>query len=70
METLLGLIIFGIIYVVCKVVLEQRFNNYMPPEGMMVDHNAQALDRVKNHLTDAQVKQNTINGKYNTKSFL
>lgn len=70
METLLGLVIFGIIYVACKVVPEQRFNNYMPPEGMMVDHNAQALDRVTNHLTDAQVKANTVAGKYNTKSFL
>lgn len=65
METLLGLVLIGIIYVACKVVPEQRFNNYMPPEGQKIDYNAQALDRVTNHLTDAQVKQNTINGKYN-----
>lgn len=70
METLLGLVLIGVIYVVCKVIPEQRFNNYMPPEGMMVDHNAQALDRVKNNLTDEQVKQNTINGKYNVKNFM
>lgn len=70
METLLGLIIFGIIYVVTVVVPEQKFNNYLPPEGQMVDHNAQALDRVTNHLTDEQVKANTVAGKYNKKSFL
>ena len=39
----------------------------MPPEGQTIDYNAQALDRVKNHLTNDEVMRNTINGKYNVK---
>ena len=39
----------------------------MPLEGQKIDHNAQALDRVQNHLTNEQVMRNTVNGKYNVK---
>lgn len=67
METLLGLIFLGIVYFVCKVLPEQQFNNYMPPEGQTIDYNAQALDRVRNNLTNEQVMRNTVNGKYNVK---
>lgn len=41
------------------------FNSYMPPKGYMVDHNAQALDKSKNYLSDYEVMINTRNGKYN-----
>ena len=44
-----------------------KFDNYMPPEGQRIDYNAQALDRVINNLTNEQVMNNTINGKYNVK---
>ena len=44
-----------------------KFDNYMPPEGQRVDYNAQALDRVRNNLTNEQVMRNTVNGKYNVK---
>ena len=61
------LIIFLI--VVFKVIPEMEFHNYTPPSGQRIDYNTQSLDKVRNHLTDEQVKRNTINGKYNTKDF-
>ena len=45
-----------------------KFDNYTPLEGQKIDYNAQALDRVQNHLTNEQVMRNTVNGKYNVKS--
>lgn len=66
MELILGLVLIVIIWVASKST-ERKFDNYMPPEGQRVDHNAQSLDRVKNHLTNEQVMKNTINGKYNVK---
>ena len=39
----------------------------MPPEGQKIDYNEQALDRVRNNLTNEQVMRNTVNGKYNVK---
>ena len=44
-----------------------KFDNYMPPEGMDIDYNAQALDRVRNNLSNEEVMRNTVNGKYNVK---
>ena len=32
-----------------------------------IDKNAQSLDRVRNNLTNEQVMNNTLNGKYNVK---
>lgn len=66
MELILGLVLIVIIWAASKST-EWKFDNYMPPEGQRVDHNAQSLDRVKNHLTNEQVMKNTINGKYNVK---
>lgn len=66
MELILGLVLIVIIWVASKST-DRKFDNYMPPEGQRVDHNAQSLDRVKNHLTNEQVMKNTINGKYNVK---
>lgn len=66
MGELIGiLIIIGITYILCNST-SWKFDNYMP-EGQRIDHNAQALDRVQNHLTNEQVMRNTINGKYNVK---
>ena len=56
-----------VIYVLFKLP-EWKFDNYMPPEGQRIDKNAQALDRVRNNLTNEQVMRNTVNGKYNVKS--
>ena len=67
MGTLIGiLIIIGITYILCNST-SWKFDNYMPSEGQKIDHNAQALDRVRNNLTNEQVMRNTVNGKYNVK---
>ena len=67
MGELIGiLIIIGITYILCNST-SWKFDNYMPPEGQRIDKNAQALDRVRNNLTNEQVMNNTINGKYNVK---
>ena len=44
-----------------------RFDNYMPPQGSEIDRNARSLDRIQNNLTNDQIMQNTVNGKYNVK---
>ena len=68
MGELIGiLIIIGITYILCNST-SWNLHNYMPPEGMDIDYNAQALDRVRNNLTNEQVMRNTVNGKYNVKS--
>ena len=67
MGTLIGiLIIIGITYILCNST-SWKFDNYMPPAGQKVDNNAQAQDRVRNHLTNEQVMRHTVNGKYNVK---
>ena len=67
METLIGLAVLGVIWVLCKVLPEKRFDNYTPPTGQKIDYNKQALDRVQNHLTNEQIMRNAVNGKYNVK---
>ena len=69
MELLLGIGLIIVVWAMSKST-EWKFDNYMPPEGQMIDYNAQALDRVKNHLTKEEVMRNTVNGKYNTKDFM
>ena len=69
MELILGLILIGVVWFL-STSTDRKFNNYMPPEGQRIDYNAQALDRVKNHLTKEEVMRNTVNGKYNTKDFM
>ena len=67
MGTLIGiLIIIGITYILCNRT-SCKFDNYTPPKGQKIDYNAQALDRVRNNLTNEQVMRNTVNGKYNVK---
>ena len=61
------LIIFIVILVILFNIPNWRFDNYTPPTGQKIDHNAQSFDRVQNHLTNEQVMRNTVNGKYNVK---
>ena len=60
-------ILFIVVLVILFNIPKWKFDNYMPPEGQKSDYNAQALDRVRNNLTNDQVINNTINGKYNVK---
>ena len=69
METILGLILIGIVWLMSKST-DWKYNNYTPPKEQMIDYNAQSLDRVKKHLSNEEVMRNTINGKYNTKNFM
>ena len=61
------IILLIVVLIVLSNIPNWKFNNYMPPEGQKIDYNAQALDRVQNHLTNEQVMRNTVNGKYNVK---
>ena len=60
-------ILFIVVLVILFNIPKWKFDNYMPPEGQKIDYNAQALDRVQNHLSNEQIKINTVNGKYNVK---
>ena len=60
-------ILFIVVLVILFNIPKWKFNNYTPPTGQKIDYNAQALDRVRNNLTNEQVMRNTINGKYNVK---
>ena len=60
-------ILFIVVLIILFNIPKWKFDNYMPPEGQKIDYNKQALDRVQNHLTNDQIKQNTVNGKYNVK---
>ena len=64
---MMGSIIFIVVLVILFNIPNWRFDNYTPPTGKKIDHNAQALDRVQNHLTNEQEMRNTVNGKYNVK---
>ena len=61
------LIIFIVVLVILFNIPKWKFDNYTTPTGQRIDYNAQALDRVQNHLTNEQVIRNTVNGKYNVK---
>ena len=58
-------ILFIVVLVILFNIPKWKFDNYTPPKGQKIDYNAQALDRVRNNLTNDQVINNTINGKYN-----
>ena len=60
-------IIFIVVLVILFNIQKWKFDNYTPPTGQKIDYNAQALDRVRNNLTNDQVINNTLNGKYNVK---
>lgn len=63
----MGLIIFIVVLIILFNIPNWNFDKYTPPTGQRIDYNAQALDRVQNHLTNEQVMRNTVNGKYNVK---
>lgn len=60
-------ILFIVVLIILFNIQKWKFDNYTPPEGQKIDYNAQALDRVRNNLTNEQVMKNTVNGKYNVK---
>ena len=60
-------ILFIVVLIILFNIQSWKFDNYMSPEGQRIDHNAQALDRVRNNLTNEQVMKNTVNEKYNVK---
>ena len=60
-------ILFIVVLVILFNIPKWKFDNYMLPEGQKIDYNIQALDRVRNNLTNEQVMRNTVNGKYNVK---
>ena len=60
-------IIFIVVLIMLFNIPKWKFDNYIPLEGQKIDYNAQALDRVRNNLTNEQVMRNTVNGKYNVK---
>ena len=60
-------ILFIIVLIRLFNIPKWKFDNYTPPTGQKIDYNAQALDRVQNHLSNEQIKINTVNGKYNVK---
>lgn len=61
MGTVVGLIIIGIIWAVCKASLNSKVDNY-PIDR--VDTSKMISDKVMNNLSDAQVQRNMVNGKY------
>lgn len=67
LQCMVPIAIILIIKFICDWLPDIRFNNYRPPKGQKIDYNAQALDKVKNNLTNEQVMRNTVNGKYNIK---
>lgn len=60
-------ILFIVVLVILFNIPKWKFDNYTPPKGQKIDYNSQALDRVRNNLTNDQVINNTLNGKYNVK---
>lgn len=67
MDSLIGLIVLGCIWIGCSIIPKKKFDNYIAPKGERVDFNELELDKIKNNLTDRQVMKNTVNGKYNKK---
>lgn len=60
-------ILFIVVLVILFNIPKWKFDNYTPQTEQKIDYNAQALDRVRNNLTNEQVMRNTVNGKYNVK---
>ena len=60
-------ILFIVVLIILFNIPKWKYDNHTPPTGKKIDYNAQALDRVRNNLTNKQVMRNTVNGKYNVK---
>ena len=61
METIIGLIIIGIIWAVSSASLNNKVDNYPISK---VDTSKMISDKVRNNLSDKQVQRNMVNGKY------
>ena len=61
METIIGLIIIGVIWAVSKASLNSKVDNYPISR---VDTSKMVSDKIRNNLSDAQVQRNMVNGKY------
>ena len=61
METIIGLIIFGIIWAVSSASLNNKVDNYPVSK---VDTGKMVADKVRNNLSDKQVQRNMVAGKY------
>ena len=61
METIIGLIIIGVIWAVSKASLNNKVDNYPISR---VDTSKMVSDKIRNNLSDAQVQRNMVNGKY------
>ena len=61
METIIGLIIIGIIWAVSSASLNNKVDNYPISK---VDTSKMVSDKVMNNLSDKQVQRNMVNGKY------
>ena len=61
METIIGLIIIGIIWAVSSASLNNKVDNYPVSK---IDTNKMMRDKVMNNLSDKQVQRNMVNGKY------
>lgn len=64
MQTVIGLIIFGIIYAILKSRLEYRVDNY--PINR-INTSKMLSDKVCNNLSASEVKRNMVAGKYDYK---
>ena len=60
-ETIIGLIIVGVIWVVSSISLNIKVDNY--PHSR-VDTSKMLLDKTMNNLSNKQVQRNMVNGKY------
>lgn len=61
METVIGLIIIGIIWAVSSASLNNKVDNY---DISRVDNSKMIADKVMNNLSDRQVQRNMVNHKY------
>lgn len=61
METIIGLIVIGVIWAVCSASFNNKVDNYPISK---VDTSKMVADKVRNNLSDKQVQRNMINGKY------
>lgn len=61
MELIIGIILFILIVKVPDWVTNQKLDNY---DMSKVDTSKMVSDKVRNNLSDMQVRRNTVNGKY------
>lgn len=61
METIIGLIILGVIWAISNASLNNKVDNYPISK---VDTSKMLSDKVRNNLSDKQVQRNMVNGKY------